>query len=175
MIAGSGPGRGTEEEFSRMVSQYQRQLLHMCAMILHDASAAEDAVQETFLKAYRALPRFRGECSEKTWLMRIAMNTCRDMTRSAWFRHNDRRITPEELPLPAREGVYDDRKEELAQAIMKLPRKYRDALLLCYYQDMTQEEAAQALDVSPSSVSKRLKHAREKLRGLLEGGQNDEG
>ena len=175
MIAELGPSCNVEEEFSRLVSQYQRQLLHMCAMYLHDSAAAEDAVQETFLTAYRALPQFRGECSEKTWLMRIAMNTCRDMTRSAWFRHNDRRITPEELQLPVQQNFFDDQREELAQAIMKLPRKYKDALLLYYYQDMTQDEVAQALNTSPSSISKRLKHAREKLRILLERGQNREG
>ncbi len=175
MIAELGPSCNAEEKLGRLVSQYQRQLLHMCAMVLHDPAAAEDAVQETFLKAYRALPQFRGECSEKTWLMRIAMNVCRDMTRSAWFRHNDRRITPEELQLPAQQSLYDDQEEELEQAIMKLPRKYKDALLLYYYQDMTQEEVALALNASPSSISKRLKHAREKLRVLLERGQNHEG
>ena len=79
MIAEQGPSCNEEERFSQLVSQYQRQLLHMCAMYLHDESTAEDAVQETFLKAYRALPQFRHDCSEKTWLMRIAMNTCRDM------------------------------------------------------------------------------------------------
>ena len=175
MIAELGPSCNEEEEFSRLVSQHQRQLLHMCAMYLHNHAAAEDAVQETFLKAYRALPQFRGECSEKTWLMRIAVNVCRDMARSAWFRHNDRRITPEELQLPAQQSLYDDQEEDLAQAIMKLPRKYKDALLLYYYQDMTQEEVALALNASPSSISKRLKYAREKLRVLLERGQNHEG
>ena len=112
MIAELGPSCNVEEEFSRLVSQYQRQLLHMCAMYLHDSAAAEDAVQETFLKAYRALPQFRGECNEKTWLMRIAMNVCRDMTRSAWFRHTDRRITPEELQLPAQQSLYDDQQPD---------------------------------------------------------------
>ena len=172
MIAEQGPSCNVEETFSRLVSEYQRQLLHMCAMMLRDDAAAEDAVQETFLKAYRALPQFRGECSEKTWLTRIAMNTCRDMTRTAWFRHTDRWVTPEDMQLPAQEETSrNDESEELAQAIMKLPRKYRDALLLYYYQDMNQEEVAQALNTSPSTVSKRLKHARYKLRTLLERGR----
>ena len=133
MIAEQGPSCNVEETFSRLVAEYQKPLLHMCAMMLRDDAAAEDAVQETFLKVFRALPQFRGECSEKTWLMRIAMNTCRDMTHTAWFRHTDRRITPEELQLPVQDETsrYDDR-EELAQAIMRLPRKYRDALLLYY-------------------------------------------
>ena len=169
MIAGMGPEGKADERFIRLVAAYQRQLLHMCAMILRDNAAAEDAVQETFLKAYRALPQFRGDCSEKTWLMRIAVNTCRDMTRTAWFRHTDRRITPDDLPLAAASNPTDD-QEELAQAILLLPRKQKDALLLYYYQDMTMDEAAQALGTSPSNLSKRLKQAREKLRVLLERG-----
>ena len=65
-------------------------------------------------------------------------------------------------------------KEELAQAIMKLPQKYMDTLLLYYYQDMNQEEVAQALNTSPSTISYRLKHACEKLRDILERGQEHE-
>ena len=172
MIAEQGPSCNAEETFSRPVAEYQKPLLHMCAMMLRDDAAAEDAVQETFVKAWRALPQFRGECSEKSWLMRIAMNTCRDMTRTAWFRHTDRRVTLEELQLPVPEDASrDDDREELAQAIMKLPRKYRDVLLLYYYQDLNQEEVAQVLNTSPSTVSKRLKHARDKLRTLLERGR----
>ena len=87
----------------------------------------------------------------------------------------DRRIVPEDLQLPAPQPPDPDDREELAQAIVRLPRKYKDVLLLCYYQDMSQEEAAQALRLSPSAVSKRLKHAREELRELLERGQDHEG
>ncbi len=169
MIAEQGPSRNTEETFIRMVSAYQETLLRMCMMYCHDRMAAEDAVQETFLKAYRALPKFRGECGEKTWLMRIALNVCRDASRAAWFRHTDRRITPDDLPLAAETAPMDER-EELAQAIQLLPRKYKDALLMYYYQDMTMDEAAQALGTSPSNLSKRLKQAREKLRAILERG-----
>ena len=57
----------------------------MCYAMLRDAEQAKDAVQETFVKAYRAMDDWRGACSEKTWLTRIAVNTCRDMRRSAWF------------------------------------------------------------------------------------------
>ena len=57
----------------------------MCCVYLRDASMAEDAVQETFLKAYRALDSFKGDSSEKTWLYSIAMNVCRDMRRLAWY------------------------------------------------------------------------------------------
>ena len=54
----------------RLVEQYQTDLLRLCYIQLHDTALAEDAVQETFIKAYRSFPSFRGDCSEKTWLMR---------------------------------------------------------------------------------------------------------
>ena len=81
-----GPTYSHEEMLAHMVAEYEVILLRTCYMYLHDKALAEDATQETFLKAYKALDSFRGESSEKTWLMRIAMNTCRDMKRSAWFR-----------------------------------------------------------------------------------------
>lgn len=165
-----GPDHQREETLGRMVAVYQEPLLRMCRMCLRDDAAAEDAVQETFFKAFRALSRFRGQCSEKTWLMRIALNVCRDAGRSAWSRHTDRRVTPEELPLAAEERQ-DDSREELARAIRRLPSKQRDAVLLYYYQDMTLTEAAQALRVSPSVVSRRLKAARNELREALERGR----
>ena len=63
-----------EQTLVQMVNEHQRALLNLCYMYLHDAALAEDAVQETFLKAYRSLERFRGDCGQKTWLMRIAIN-----------------------------------------------------------------------------------------------------
>ena len=155
MIAASGPACTTEEAFEQMVLDYQMPLKRMCYMYLHDMSLAEDAVQETFLKVYRSLPQFSGGCSVKTWIMKIGVNTCRDMLRSAWFRHHDRRIVPEELPL-------------------ELPVKYKDVILLYYYQDMNQDEIAEVLRVSAPTVSRRLKRAQEKLRDVLKGGREDE-
>ena len=75
--------------------------LRCCAVAISyfgDRGLAEDAVQETYLKAYQHWADFRAESSEKTWLFRIAINTCRDIRRSAWFRHRDRRLTPDMLP-----------------------------------------------------------------------------
>ena len=72
-----------DQALERMVNQYQGLLLRMCYVYLKDMEQAKDATQETFLKAYRAMASFRGECSEKTWLIQIAVNTCRDMQRPA--------------------------------------------------------------------------------------------
>lgn len=112
-----GPDSSPESLLTRLIDQYQAVLLQMCFMYLHDRMMAEDAVQDTFLKAYRAMDAFRGDCSEKTWLPKIAINTCRDMKRSAWFRHMDRRVTPEDVTSIHVQPVEDYDAEELAQAI----------------------------------------------------------
>jgi len=155
---------------TRLVETYQTPLMHICYMILHDESLAEDAVQETFLKAYKALGQFRGESSEKTWLFRIGMNVCRDMRRGRWFRYVDRRVTPDTLPMQT--DPTDEDHEDLSQAIVRLPDKYKEVILLHYYQNMNVREIAQTLGLAPSSVSNRLKKAHVRLKDLLERGES---
>ena len=150
------------EILNRLVEQYQTPLRRMCFIMLRDEELAKDAVQDTFLKVYKNIDVFRGECSEKTWLMQIAVNTCRDVKRSAWFRHLDRRITSVQ---PAESAV------ELTMEIMRLPRKFREIILLYFYQQMTTREIAEILRIPQSTVATRLKKAREKLRVSLEGGE----
>ena len=154
-----------DEAFTRMVAQYQGAVGRMCYVYLHDASAAEDALQETFLKAYRHMDAFRGDSAERTWLMSIAINTCRDMNRSAWMRHTEKRVTPEELPIAA--DPVDEDALALAEAIRRLPGKHQEAVLLYYYQNMTLQEAAKALHAAPSTILKRLNQAKDMLRDLL--------
>ena len=81
-----------ETRIERMVNLYQLPLLRLCVMYLRDEEQAKDAVQETFLKAYRNLDGFRGDASEKTWLTRIAINTCKNIRRSGWFRYIDHSV-----------------------------------------------------------------------------------
>ena len=156
-----------ETRIERMVTLYQLPLLRLCIMYLHDEEQAKDAVQETFIKAYRNLDSFRNDASEKTWLTRIAINTCKNMYRSGWFRHMDRSVTLDmiaERPAPADE--YDD---ELTTAIMNLPVKLREAALICWLQGMTYDEAADMLGISRQAVGSRLNRARRKLRFAMEG------
>ncbi len=161
-----GPDVSPEDMLARMVAQYEVPLLRTCYMYLHDRALAEDATQETFLKAYKALPAFRGECSDKAWLMRIAINTCRDMKRSAWSRFVDRSVPIEILPEPAAETGFHA-ADDLARAILCLPFKDKEVILLYYYQDMNLREIADALDIAISTVSKRLRRACGKLKRML--------
>ena len=76
-----------ERMLEHMVDLYQLPLLRLCYAYLHDEELAKDAVQETFIKAYRNLNRFDRRSSEKTWLNRIAINTCKDMCKSGFLQH----------------------------------------------------------------------------------------
>ena len=161
-----------EEHLIRLMEQYEKDLLRMCCVYLQDRSLAEDAVQETFLKAYKGLGSFCGDSSEKTWLMSIAINTCKNMRRNAWFRFVERRVSLECLPLPA-PGA-QTRSVVLTREVMRLPRGQQEVILLYYYQGMKVREIAQALAISSPAVSKRLKQARSRLHFALEGGVENE-
>ncbi len=96
---------GDVQLLERLMAQYGDNLLRMCWTLLHDRELARDAVQETFLKAYRSLAGLREGDTERAWLMRIAVNTCRDIQRSRWWRMVNRSITPDDLPEPAGDAV----------------------------------------------------------------------
>ena len=159
-------GPGMPEGFERMVSEYQAQLRRLCCVLLKDVHLAEDAVQETFLKAYRSMDHFRNDSSERTWLTRIAVNTCRDMLRSRWFRHVDRSVKIEDLPEP--EAPAEPVDNGLYETVLRLPVKQREVVLLYFYQDMTMQEVSDILQISVSNVSRRLESARKALRKQLE-------
>lgn len=161
-------GPDTPELFERLVRTYQTPLRRLCCVMLKDAHLADDAVQETFLKAYRALDHFRRESSEKTWLTRIAVNTCRDMMRSRWLIHIDRSVDIADLPEESAESDPED--TEVMEAVLRLPLKQREAVLLYYYQNLTMQEISEALQITVSNVSRRLESARKALRKQLEGG-----
>ena len=161
-----------EQQFSILVDTYQASLLRMCYLHLHDLGLAEDAVQETFVKAYRAMSSFRGESNTKTWLMQIAINTCRDMQRGWWLKHIDRRIVLDKLPVAS--NSFPEDSIALNMEIAKLPVKLREVVLLYYYQNMKTEEIAETLGIAISSVSGRLKRAKEKLHHALKGVYFDE-
>ena len=152
--------------FERLVAEHQSALRRMCCLYLRDPDLAEDAVQETFLKVYRSYHCFRQESSEKTWLMKIAINTCRDMNRSSWLRHLDRRVTPEMLPEPS--APFEPEDETLVLCVMELPLRLREVILLYYYQGMNVSDIAAALGIAQPSVSGRLKRARAQLRKIIE-------
>ena len=161
------PDNNRDQVLVRLVNQYQGMLLRMCYVYLRDMELAKDATQDTLLKAYKALATFHGDSSEKSWLIQIAINTCRDLQRSAWFRHHDRRITPEDLPHAA-ESPDDDDDFDVMWDVMNLPPKLKEVIMLYYWQNMNVNEIAHSLGVTHSTVSARLKRAKAELHDVLE-------
>ncbi len=155
------------ETLTRLMNDYGTTLYRMCCLQLRDRTLAQDAVQDTYLKAFKALGDFRRESSERTWLIRIAINTCRDYLRSSWFSRVDRRITPDDLPETGEEKPLPD--DEVLRAVAALKKPLREAVLVRYYQNLSVREAAEALRVSEATVKRRLQAANERLRLRLEG------
>ena len=156
------------------MARWEQSLLRTCFAYLGDMALAEDAVQETFIKAYDHIDELlAGEIeSAKAWLMRIAVNTCKDYRRTQWLRHRNQTSPIDELPEAVLPTTNVSR--ELFLTVMGLPDKYKQVVLLYHYQNMTMEEVADALRVSRPAVSRRLKKAYELLRAELEGGAEHE-
>ena len=145
-----------ERRLEDWMRTYGTAILRTCFVILSDAREAEDAMQDTFLRAWRAMNTFeqRNGASVKTWLMRIAINVCRDYQRKRWFRHIDMRHALEDLPQGMMTVLPEDR--ELMLDILRLPDDLKKPLILYYYQDMNLQETADALGISKSTVHKDL-------------------
>lgn len=151
-----------EEQLEHLMNQYGDQLLRLCYLYLKDYHLAEDALQETFLKVYQHLDEFRKESSEKTWMVRIAINTCKNM-----MRRNHREDTYEDswleqIPDQNTVGHLVNQMCVLAE-IGRLPVKYREVILLHYYQELSTKEIAMILHVPNTTVSCRLKNAKKRL------------
>ncbi|MFQ9915245.1 MAG: sigma-70 family RNA polymerase sigma factor [Flavonifractor plautii] len=153
---------GSAAGLERLMEEYGTGLLRLCALQLGDAALAEDAAQETLLRAWRRYGTFRGEAAERTWITAIALNVP-DLLRSSWHTH---RMELSALAEPAAEDApWDDTP---LRAVLSLPRKYREVVLLRYYEEFTLEEIADTLGIVPGTVSARLTRAKRKLRPMLE-------
>ncbi len=155
------PGSADETEFIRMVNTYSHLLTGLCAIILRDVHLAQDVVQETFLRAWRSGP-LREETA-KSWLIRVAVNLCRDQLRSRWMRHVDRSITPEEMNLP----VLPEENDVILQ-VKQLPLEEREVIVMYYWGNLSAVEIAEALHISRAAVYRRLEKAKKHLRLELE-------
>ena len=157
-----------EEHTALLVKRYGAQLVGLCSRLLRDHDLAQDAVQETLLKAYLKRGSFRGENekSEKAWLMQIAVNVCRDQMRTSWFRFTDSKSALDALNQAAVEAS----EEAVLLRIMigSLPRKYSEVIWMYYYQDMTVCEIAAVIERSTAVVYRRLREARQMLRSSMQ-------
>ncbi len=154
-----------------IMERYGTQMLRMAMLYLKDRALAEDAVQESFIKIYRSRASYDDSYPEKTWIMSILVNTCKDMLRSSWFRRISLSAAIPE-PVSASSDDEDPSDGRVIQQIEKLPLKYKDVILLYYYQEMTVAEIAQILGQTENCIRVRLNRARNLLKTRLKGWWN---
>lgn len=160
-----------EERMRLWVQRYSDAILRTCFLYLCDRTMAEDALQDTLIKAWRHMAAYekRDIANERAWLMRIAINTCKDYRKTAWWRHIDSRRALEELPCGMMQT--QDASRELTHMVMELPVRYKQVILLYYFQGLNQHETAHALGISPSAVVRRLRSAEKLLKERMTGGE----
>ncbi len=155
----------SDELLSKLIAKYGDSILRMCYLYLKDYHLAEDVVQETFIQVYNHYDSFRHQSSVKTWIIRIAINLCRNQMRTRWFSLG--RV--DEFPILPCSEAYDGmlEHERLLAEIGRLKPHYREVILLFYYQELTVKEIASLQGKKESTVKQRLKRAREQLRKAL--------
>lgn len=170
--------QGERDAYADLVRRHQSKIRGLCAGLLADRTAGDDAAQEVFLKAFRALGSFRGESSFATWLHRIALNHCRNELRSRARRRTDSWDALAERGVDVADGrdVVASRGREsgdMARRVLAdLPEDYRTILVLREIQALSYEDIARAMNCTLDSVKARLRRARaavqERARHLFE-------
>lgn len=161
-----------KQEIKRLVEQYGNDVYKIAFVILKSKELAEDVYQETFLRVCRAFSGYRRESSEKTWIISIAVNICRDYMRSAW----KKRVTvTDDISIEDKDNETEDivgkrlEKQMLMKTIMDLPDKYRKVIQLYYYHDFDIKEIANILKIPGGTVKSRLFKARNMIRDMIGG------
>ena len=178
--------RGDAAAFEQLVAERSGEVYALLYRLTSEPEEARDLTQETFLRAFQAIGRFRGEADLKTWIYRIAINQARNRWR--WWRRRRRDVTvsldapvgEQEQPLiahlqnaetvnPEEAALAREREGQLREALNGLRRAYREAVILRDIEGFTYEEIAATLQISIGTVKSRLSRGRLELRRKLEG------
>jgi RNA polymerase sigma-70 factor (ECF subfamily) len=177
---------GDVTAFERLVDEHTGEVYALLYRLTSDPEEAHDLTQETFLRAFQSISRFRGDANLKTWIYRIAVNQARNRWR--WWRRRKRDVTVSldatderhEQPLtatlrnedavdPEQETLAKEREGQLRRALLGLRQSYREAVILRDVQGFSYEEVADTLQISLGTVKSRISRGRLELRRMLEG------
>ena len=178
--------RGEAAAYERLVAEQSGDVYALLFRLTNDPEEARDLTQETFLRAFQSINRFRGDSTLKTWIYRIAINQARNRWR--WWRRrrrdatvsldatDDQRETPLAATLPnahslnpEQETLAREREGQLRDALLGLRQSYREAVVLRDVEGFSYEEIAAALQISIGTVKSRISRGRLELRKKLEG------
>jgi RNA polymerase sigma-70 factor (ECF subfamily) len=166
---------GDTAAFEGIVTRWQSRLINLAWRFCHDRTEAEDMAQDAFVKAFRALRTFRGESAFSTWLTAIAINSYRTALRdrepaavSLDFSHSTRSTRSGQAADDTLAGLQErERDSAVRQAVLRLPPRYRDALVLYYFEEMNLTETARVLGIPEGTLKAQLHRGRELLRRRL--------
>lgn len=158
------------EIIEKLITLHGNDVLRIATAYTRNPTISEDIFQEVFIKVAKNLHKFRGESSEKTWIIRITINTCKDYLKSAWNKKVISIEDNEKIEEISLEDKILDKEERniVVKEILNLPLKYKEVLLLYYYQGFSTAEIAKILYMPETSVRTRMKRAREMLKEKLE-------
>ena len=169
---------GETEAFSEIVKRWERKIFALCYGMLNSDADARDALQETFIAAYRNLANFRGDAKVSSWLHRIAVNQCLTIKRRAKTRSEDfldeseagedrTFIAPAKFS-PLRTAEQTERLNLVRQAVQSLPDDLRQIVILKEFEEMTFQQISETLELPLSTVKSRLYTALKQLRSKIE-------
>ena len=164
---------GEASAFTVLVNKYRKPVYQIAYRMTRNHQEADDLTQDTFVKAYQGLTKFRGDASFKTWLYRIATNLSINAKKSGRLRKDSGEAPDETSQIEEHHFVDDmmaqERKKKLYRAIETLPPRQRQALVLKSLQDMTCQEVAEIMRCSIGTVKANVFNAIKKLKVLVEG------
>jgi RNA polymerase sigma-70 factor (ECF subfamily) len=159
--------------FERIYHENAAFVYNICLGMLGNPDDAKDAMQETFLKLHRYLPRLRGFCKPSTWLYRVAVNQCKDiLTKQKKFELSD---SLDWIETPDQKAEHSEKERLVREAMLKIKPDYRAVLVLFHFQQLSYQEIADSLGCSIDQVRIRLHRARTAFRKVYEDrGEDDE-
>ena len=168
--------RGDQAAFTMLVQTYQTAIYNLCYRMLGEADQAQDATQETFLRAYTQLHRYDPERSFKTWIFSIASHYCIDRLRRrriTWLDIDDEPLAGHPMLREKRVGPEDsalqsERAADIQALLDTLPAKDRAAVVMLYWYDLSYQEIAEATGTTVSAVKSRLHRARSVMAETLQ-------
>lgn len=161
---------GAREAFDVLVRRHQRSVYHLCYRFLGNHEDASDAAQEVFLRAFRALQRFKGDASVSTWLYRIGVNACLNRLSArppAAVSLDSVHAPSDPRPDAVTALLREERSARVRAAIDKLPPKQRATLILRVYHELPHAEIAEILGGSVGAVKANFFHALQNLKRIL--------
>lgn len=168
------PNWNNKEKLNWLMDQYGDKIIRLAYTYVHSEQAAEDIAQDVFLKCYEKLKDFRGDSSYKTWLYKITVNKCKDY-KKAWSFRNIMVTDAISTLQKSSNGSIDqelfmkETKQEISIKVLSLPVKYREIIILYYYEHLSLSEISNLLHINMNTIKSRLSRGKKLLEKPLKG------